>query len=73
MKKMIKVENRTNGLSVRVRADNGRITKIQGKRIDEKLGFGKYRAEIELTEFDQHGNGMRVIHQLETIAQLPKS
>lgn len=64
MNKLITVKNVTTGQTIRVRADGHRINTAQGKRIDEKLGFGKYRAEIELTEFDRHGNGQRIIDKL---------
>ena len=44
-----------------MRASGNKITPAQGKRIDDNLGWGLYRAEVELVEMDKFGNGQRVI------------
>ena len=61
MNKLITVTNVTNGRTCAVRANGNKITPAQGKRIDENLGWGLYRAEFELVQMDKFGNGQRVI------------
>lgn len=62
MNKLITVTNATTGQTCAVRANGNKITPAQGKRIDSKLGWGLYRAQIELVQIDKFGNGQRVIN-----------